>query len=700
MKGMKRMKRMKEMNKKIFSVGVAAVLSIAGVNSQVRIGGEAIPSKASILDLNFSNTTNDGILGLALPRVALGGINAPLSAEGHLKGLLVYNTATTSDVTPGVYYDDGEKWVRTGIGTSISLASGTNPGTVKLTVNGASIGDISVAGLKGAAYEDVSAFLASPGTDASGKVLLGPANPEEAPGTKGIASSLPLSASDDLITSAAVYNHAVSDISASGYQILVTKAGVVTSFTVPGFPTTPTLNQVLATDASGSTDTYPSLRPLVVADIPPLDSARIAENAIGNSLLKDGAVGTNQLANQAVTAAQLTDNSVSTGKLAPGAVTTDRIANAAVTLDKIAGPIAIAHGGTGTTSLTQNRVIYAESDARMASSAAGSTPGQILKANTSSPPTWQPVDILLEPSNPVPGAVLQYTAGGDWVAGVLPSSGEGSSWSCLTCDTVSDIDGNVYYTNVFGAAGRWMTENLKVTRYEEANKKGGKAIPLRTGTISATDSVYSYPNNKSGNASFGGLLYSWGTIGNPDTSLQNNLDSQPQYQGPCPFGWHVPSDYEWSKWENEIIAHPHLYGTILDTNPLVAISNPTSNRATNATTNHGPVVKSPIPILPEYPTYGFSKPAANGGFAALLVGCINYNGNVTNYGINSYFWSSSNYYSASSESSNVNAYYRMVTAILSDGYTSISSASNASNTGITKNTLNKRNLVSIRCKKD
>jgi len=37
--------------------------------------------------------------------------NAPLSA--HVAGMVVYNTATVGDVTPGVYVDNGTKWVRT-----------------------------------------------------------------------------------------------------------------------------------------------------------------------------------------------------------------------------------------------------------------------------------------------------------------------------------------------------------------------------------------------------------------------------------------------------------------------------------------------------------------------------------------------------------------------------------------------------------
>mgnify|MGYP006151389397 FL=1 len=88
-------------------------------------------SPNAILDL--SGTTNRGFL---LPRLALTGTanSAPLSGT-ITSGMLVYNTATAGDVTPGVYYADGTRWVRVaanGTGGTIqapstSLVSATSP---------------------------------------------------------------------------------------------------------------------------------------------------------------------------------------------------------------------------------------------------------------------------------------------------------------------------------------------------------------------------------------------------------------------------------------------------------------------------------------------------------------------------------------------------------------------------------------------
>jgi uncharacterized protein (TIGR02145 family) len=51
-------------------------------------------------------------LGLALPRVALTSTNSYSPLKEHVKGMIVYNTATVGDITPGTYYNDGSKWIR------------------------------------------------------------------------------------------------------------------------------------------------------------------------------------------------------------------------------------------------------------------------------------------------------------------------------------------------------------------------------------------------------------------------------------------------------------------------------------------------------------------------------------------------------------------------------------------------------------
>lgn len=82
-------------------------ISITGFSQNVGISptGAIPPNAAAGLDVNFTDK------GLLMPRVALQSTIsfAPLSA--HVAGMIVYNTATTGDVSPGYYYDNGTKWI-------------------------------------------------------------------------------------------------------------------------------------------------------------------------------------------------------------------------------------------------------------------------------------------------------------------------------------------------------------------------------------------------------------------------------------------------------------------------------------------------------------------------------------------------------------------------------------------------------------
>lgn len=81
--------------------------------SQVGIG-TTNPNSNALLDVDSSVYTG----GILLPRLGLSstGSFAPLSA--HVAGMIVYNTATIADVTPGFYYNNGTLWVRIGGGTA------------------------------------------------------------------------------------------------------------------------------------------------------------------------------------------------------------------------------------------------------------------------------------------------------------------------------------------------------------------------------------------------------------------------------------------------------------------------------------------------------------------------------------------------------------------------------------------------------
>lgn len=76
------------------------------------------PNTNAELDV-FSNNR-----GLLIPRITLVNTTdfSPLSA--HVAGMIVYNTNTAGDVTPGFYYNDGTLWRR--VATGIPVTSGWN----------------------------------------------------------------------------------------------------------------------------------------------------------------------------------------------------------------------------------------------------------------------------------------------------------------------------------------------------------------------------------------------------------------------------------------------------------------------------------------------------------------------------------------------------------------------------------------------
>jgi hypothetical protein len=88
--------------------------------AQVKIGTNAsLPNPNAMLEIESTNK------GLLLPRLALVSTNSPAPLTAFVRGMVVFDTATTADVTPGIYYSDGTQWVRVGNGVGTgSLGNG------------------------------------------------------------------------------------------------------------------------------------------------------------------------------------------------------------------------------------------------------------------------------------------------------------------------------------------------------------------------------------------------------------------------------------------------------------------------------------------------------------------------------------------------------------------------------------------------
>ena len=88
------------------------------VCAQVRIGGNVAPHASAILDLNETDATNDGQLGLALPRVNLTAEADPLNGSTPKDGTLVFNTNVS--LGTGLYYWLTDRWVKLPLGSDFT----------------------------------------------------------------------------------------------------------------------------------------------------------------------------------------------------------------------------------------------------------------------------------------------------------------------------------------------------------------------------------------------------------------------------------------------------------------------------------------------------------------------------------------------------------------------------------------------------
>jgi hypothetical protein len=82
-------------------------VTLVGYSQTVGISpsGATTPNAAAGLDVNFTTK------GLLIPRIALTGSTSFLPLTAHVAGMVVYNTASVSDVTPGLYYNNGSVWI-------------------------------------------------------------------------------------------------------------------------------------------------------------------------------------------------------------------------------------------------------------------------------------------------------------------------------------------------------------------------------------------------------------------------------------------------------------------------------------------------------------------------------------------------------------------------------------------------------------
>jgi uncharacterized protein (TIGR02145 family) len=245
------------------------------------------------------------------------------------------------------------------------------------------------------------------------------------------------------------------------------------------------------------------------------------------------------------------------------------------------------------------------------------------------------------------------------------------------CGTfVEDSEDNLYCTGDFGDAGEWMTMNLRSTTNLMENGAPG---------TDTSNKYYWYPGSNSSVAATTaddildthpeyGLLYTWAAAsGRTGSSTDSNgIGTTPgstHYQGICPDGWHLPSDYEWNQLE-KVIAESGA--NVYSTTGTTAWEAGYSTAVTSYRGDHAPKMKSRTAA-----TSGTSNGLAANGFDALLLGYIE-NGSAGGYGSSMSFWSSS----SNSSSGTWRRYL------------------GSSNPGVYRSSYNKYTMFSVRCRKD
>lgn len=80
------------------------------LSAQVKIGqNPTTVNPNAVLEMESNNK------GLLLPRLALTSPSSPLPLTVFVSGMLVYNTATTDSISPGLYYSDSARWNKVSI---------------------------------------------------------------------------------------------------------------------------------------------------------------------------------------------------------------------------------------------------------------------------------------------------------------------------------------------------------------------------------------------------------------------------------------------------------------------------------------------------------------------------------------------------------------------------------------------------------
>jgi len=123
--------------KGLYRVFIAGIFCMAicyspAVFAQVKIGNNPkLINKDAVVEMESANK------GILLPRLALNSTANAAPLSSFVQGMFVYNTATANDVTPGMYYSDGAKWIK--VNASTAASTGVKKSIITVSTNGQTI---------------------------------------------------------------------------------------------------------------------------------------------------------------------------------------------------------------------------------------------------------------------------------------------------------------------------------------------------------------------------------------------------------------------------------------------------------------------------------------------------------------------------------------------------------------------------------
>lgn len=175
---------------------------------------------------------------------------------------------------------------------------------------------------------------------------------------------------------------------------------------------------------------------------------------------------------------------------------------------------------------------------------------------------------------------------------------------------VTDIDGNIYDSVTIGTQV-WMVQNLKATKYNDGTDIQNVTDPVKWNELTTPGYCW-YNNDSASNKNKYGALYNWYAI---------NTEKL------CPKGWHVPTEEEWTKLENYLIANLFNYDNSTIGNKYA--KSIASDFGWPLSTNEGSVGNT-----------DYSTKRNLTGFNALPGGTINFYGTFNGIGFNTAWWTS------------------------------------------------------------